>query len=202
MIDVGEDILVEMISKDQVVFAPKSAKELRRDYPELDDYPDLKGLSPQELLFVWAWCCKTSPFLSIAEEKRCGPCIEFAFKSPHQQESRKQAYGAGTGGAPSFPDEIKRAIRVMERFNPGLRIQMAADNLHLLEQCQKAIRRDITGASPEEIEDYMKTAQLARKLMVEIQRDIERGNFGVEERENTMLMNLEGASAAFHKSRS
>ena len=99
-----------------------------------------------------------------------------------------------------FPDHIKGAIRKMEKFDPGLRIQMAADNLHLLKQCQKAIRQDITHAEPEEVEDYMKTAALARKTMADIQKDIEGGNKGVEEVGNTMLKNLEGASAAFHKS--
>ncbi|TXH54133.1 MAG: hypothetical protein E6Q97_11590 [Desulfurellales bacterium] len=202
LLDVSEEIIIEMASKRMTIFAPRSGKDLKREYPELDDYPEFRGLSGEELLFVWAWACPTSPFIDIVEEKRCTPCIDFAFKRPHQNEARKQAYGASTGAAPSFPDEIKNAIKRMERFNPGLRIQMAVDNMHLLSQCQRAIRRDISGASPEEMEEYMKTAKIARQLMSDIHKDIERGNMGADELENTMTKNLEGASAAFHKSRS
>jgi hypothetical protein len=51
------------------------------------------------------------------------------------------------------------------------------------------------------VESYLKTAALARKIQVDILKDLEKGNYGSEEVENTMLKNLEGASAAFHKSR-
>jgi hypothetical protein len=202
LIDANEQVILDMASRRMTIFAPRSGKELKREYPELDDYQEFRGLSSEDLVFVWAWACPTSPFLEIVEEKRCTPCIDFAFKRPHQNAARKQAYGADTGTAPSFPDEIKNAIKRMEKFNPGLRIQMAVDNMHLLTQCQRAIRQDISGATPEEIEDYMKTAKIARQLMSDIHKDIERGNMGVDDVENTMMKNLEGASAAFHKSRS
>lgn len=197
LVDATEDILLEMISKKYVVFALKSNRELKREYPELSEYEEFRQLENRELVFVWAWACRTSPFLELEEEKRLIPCIEWAFPGKQQRESKMADY-AGM----RFPDHIKGAIKRMERFDPGLRIQMAADNIHLLKQCQKAIRQDTSKATPEEMEDYIKTATLARKLMSEIQKDIERGNLGVEESKNTMMQNLEGASAAFHKSRS
>jgi hypothetical protein len=193
--DVRDQIAVDMIRKEYVVFPLRSTKDLNREYPELREYKEFEGLNNGELVFVWAWSCKSSPFLELPEEKRLEPCIEWAFKTPQQREVKMKDYANMR-----FPDHIKAAIRKMEKFNPGLRIQMAADNLHLLKQCQMAIRQDITSATPDEVEDYMKTATLARKLMADIQKDIEGGNKGVEEVGNTMLMNLQGASAAFHKS--
>lgn len=193
--DVRDEIAVDMLKKGYVVFALRSNKELKREYPELAEYDEFKTLNNGEMVFVWAWACRTSPFLDIPEEERLWPCIEWAFKTPQQRETKAKDFANMR-----FPDHIKAAIRKMEKFNPGLRIQMAADNLHLLKQCQMAIRQDITSATPEEVEDYMKTATLARKLMADIQKDIEGGNKGVEEVGNTMLKNLEGASAAFHKS--
>ena len=201
LVDVREDVILEMLQKNMVVHAPKNGKDLKREYPEYDDYPEFTKLDSADLMFVWAWANRTSPFLDIVEEKRCGPCCDFDFKNPHKNTARKEAWGAGTGTAPKFPEEIKNAIRRMELFNPGMRVQMAADNLHLLEQCRKAIRQDITNAEPEEVESYLKTAALARKIQADILKDLEKGNYGSEEVENTMLKNLEGASAAFHKSR-
>mgnify|MGYP006921326599 CR=1 FL=1 len=194
--DASQGILLDMIQKKYVIFALKSNRELKREYPELSDYEEFKSLENRELVFVWAWACRTSPFLELDEEKRLVPCIEWAFPGKQQREAKMNDYANM-----KFPDHIKGAIRRMERFDPGLRVQMAADNMHLLKQCQQAIRQDIKGADPEQIEDYMKTAALARKIMADIQKDIERGNLGVEESKNTMLQNLEGASAAFHKSR-
>lgn len=200
MQDVDAKILASLIEKDYVVMCPKGDRDLRRDYPELNDYPEISRLnSPSEVLFVWWYSCQSSPIKHLPDEKRFPMAVDAAFKKSHAEE-RKKMY-APTGQAPKLPPELKAACRVMEGFNPGLRISMAVDNMHLLRQCQHAIRQDISGATQEEIEDYMKTAALARKLYNEILRDIERGNHGVEEVQNTTLSNLEGVAAQYHKSK-
>lgn len=197
MYDVDQKVLSEMLEKSYVVFAPKGKDDLKRDYPELFEYKELTKLSPPELLFVWWYSCQSSPIVHLPEEKRFPVAIDRSFR-PNQRDAKKQAW-APTGQAPSLPGDIKEAIRVMSKFNPGMRVSMAVDNLYLLRQCQKQIRQD-GFIDQGEREDYLKNAALARKIMSDILKDIERGNHGVEEVENTTLANLEDISATFHKS--
>jgi len=200
MQDVGNELLEKLVDKDYVIFAPKSERDLRRDYPELYDYPEIGKLnSPSEVLFVWWYSCRSSPYYHMPEEKRFPLAIDRSFKGG-QREERKSMY-APHGQAPKLPPELRAACKVMERFNPAMRIELALDGMHLLRQCQIAIRKDIAGSDPDEVEAYMKTAQLSRKLMADVQKDIERGNHGVEEVQNTTLVNLEGVSEQYHKSK-
>ena len=200
MQDIDSQLLKDLVEKDYVIFGPKSERDLRRDYPELYDYPEIGKLnSPSEVLFVWWYSCQSSPYYHMAEEKRFPLAIDRSFKGA-QREERKKMY-APHGQAPKLTPELRAACKVMEKFNPFMRISMAMDGLHLLRQCQHAIRQDVDKSDQEEVEKYMKTASLARKIQAEIMKDIERGNHGVEEVQNTTLVNLEGISEQYHKSK-
>lgn len=193
------EVLEEMVAKDYVVFAPKSGRDLRKDYKELWDYPELASLSESEVLFVWWYSCACSPYAHLPEEKRFPMSVDQSYKGAQRQEKKER--WAPTGGAPSLPTEIKAACKVMEGFNPGMRIQMAVDNLYLLRECQQHIRQEERSSDQKDREDYLKTAKLARAIQAEILKDIEKGNHGVEEVKNTSLQNLEGLSAAYHKNK-
>jgi hypothetical protein len=196
---IDRDILLRMVDKDYVIFAPRGERDLRREYPELYDYPELTKLNPSELLFVWWYSCQSSPIYDLPEEKRFPIAIDRSFKGS-QREERKSKY-ASTAQAPALPSDLKAACKTMNAFNPGMRIQMALDNMHLLRQCQLAIRQNIPLEDPEAVEKFMKTAALSRKIMGEIAKDIERGNHGVDEVQNTTLANLEGLAEAYHKAK-
>ncbi len=194
--DVSEQILLDLIKKDCVIYALKSAKQLKREYKELDDHQEFKSLTSQDLVFVWWFACRCSPAAELPEEKRVLVACDKAFtKSKQQAEARKAEYGTL-----SFPDPIKAAIKVMERFDPGGRISAMADELHLLSQMQHIMRKDISGADMAEVTEWMKAVASARKIRDEILTRIERGGMGVEESGNTLPVNLEGLSSDFMKS--
>jgi len=196
-IDRYDDLRTEMVRKDYVVFAPKGERDLRRDYPELWEYPALTKLAnPSEILFVWWYSCRSSPVIDFPDEKRFRLAVEKSFKGARAEEVK--ARYAPSGQAPLLPEEWKAAVKIMNGFNPFMRIGMAVDNLYLLEQCQRQIRQEQNGTQSDR-EGYLKTAALARKLQADILKDIEKGNHGVDERKNTTLENLEDISSAFHK---
>ena len=196
MEEVRNQVMLSLLEKDYVVFAPKSNKDLKREYPELSDYREFTEITSTELLFVWYWASPSSPLAELAEEKRLDPAIDRAFLNASQKEARKIEY-AGM----NFPSGIKAAIKRMEKFNPGMRVQIMVTKQHLFNECQTAILRKPNYGDPEEVETYLKTSAVASKLMSEIQKETEKGNLGVEESKETALKNLEGASAAFHKQR-
>ena len=196
-IDMNAEVRREMVKKDYVIFCPKSERDLRRDYPELWDYPALAKLAnPSEMLFVWWYSCRSSPIIDMPDEKRFPIAVEKSFKGSRIDEV-KNKYAPG-GVAPALPEEWKAAVKVMNGFNPGMRIEMAVNNIFLFEQCSKHIRQDRMG-DHQDREDYLKTSSLARKIQEDILKSIERGNHGVDERKNTTLENLEDVSSNFHK---
>lgn len=198
VIERDEDVIRQMLEKDYVIFAPKSERDLRRDYPELWDYPEIKKLSrSEEVLFCWYYAIRCSPLIELPDEKRFPAAVDCAFRSPARAEEVKKMY-APTGQAPSLPEEWKAACRVFQRFNPGMRIQMAVDNLFALRECQKHIRQENRGDQTDR-QEYLKTLKTAREIMKDILQDMERGNYGVEERKNTTADNLKGIAAQFIK---
>lgn len=196
-IDRDEEVIREMIAKDYVIFAPKDERDLRRQYPELKEYSPLAKLSsPSEVLFAWWYGCRSSPIIWMKDEKRFAIAVERSFNRGRANEVK--AMYAPSGQAPALPDEWKAAVKVMQEFNPGMRIQMAVDNLFLFRECQRHIRQERSGIQKDR-EDYLKTAERAREIQEKILKSIEKGNYGVEERENTTLKNLEDISSYFHK---
>lgn len=197
MIDRDEKVIREMVQKDYVVFGPKSERDLRRDYPELWDHPPIAKLaSPHEVLFTWWYACRCSPIIELPDEKRFPLAVERSFKGPRVEEFKRRY--APSGQAPALPDELKSACKAMAEFNPWMRIQMAVDNLFALRECQRHIRQENRGLQ-EDRQDYLKTLKIAREIQRDILKDIEKGNYGVEERKNTTLDNLEGIASQFHK---
>lgn len=86
--DNSEQILMDLVSKNYVVYAPKSIKPIKRDYKELDDYEEFKALTSPELVFVWWFACQVSPIIDLPEEKRVMVAVDKAFKIKSQAEAR------------------------------------------------------------------------------------------------------------------
>ncbi len=194
VIDRYEEVLEELARKDYVIYALKSSKQIKREYRELDDHEEFRSLSSAELVFVWWFAVRCSPIIELPEEKRVLVACDKAFKSKGQAEARKIEYGTLR-----FPDHIKNAIKVMDRFDPGGRITAMADDLHTMRQCQTIIRKDISGASMEEATEWIKAVKEARKMRDDILVRVERGGLGVEETSNVMSASLEGVSSDFMK---
>jgi hypothetical protein len=191
-----EDVLIEMVRKDYVVYAPRTVKELKRDYRELNDVAEFADLTSSELLFVWYFSCRCSPLVDLPEEKRVGIACEKSFKIKSQLEARLVEYGSL-----DFPGSIKTAMRKMDSFDPGGRITAMATDRHLLRQCEQVITMSIEGITDMElIKNWLAAAEKARKMRDDILERIERGGRGVEEVSNVSSTSLEGVSRHFMKS--
>lgn len=192
--DVYDEVLAQLAQKDYLVYGPKSVKDIKRDYKELSDYEEFRRITSNELVFCWWFACKCSPIIDMPEEKRVMVAIDKAFRVKSQAEARKIEYASL-----SFSDEMKQAIRLMDRFDPGGRIQAMADDLHTLKQMQQIIRKDIQGATPDEVVEWMKALVPARKIRDEILQRIERGGLGVEEASGVLPVSLENISSDYMK---
>jgi len=100
------------------LFAPKSARGLRIDYPELNNVKEFESLRPAEILFVWNYGCKSSPYFNIDMDereliKRCMEASNFIISDP----TKKAEFLEG-----KFPDKIKASVPVMNSFEPSLRV--------------------------------------------------------------------------------
>lgn len=100
------------------MFYPKTRKGLKDDYPELSKIEAFKTLNKNDLLFVWYYACKASPFyreeeLSIRAKKSV---IESYGEIAGEKMCR--AYSAG-----NFPEKIRIAIPEMGKFQIGPRIK-------------------------------------------------------------------------------
>lgn len=131
------------IKEHLLLFAPKSARGLKFDYPELASIPVLKDLRPAEILFVWYYACKSSPY--------------YDSKSNESEIIKKcmDASGLYVGDGPknanflagNFPDNIKEAIPIMNNFEPNLRILLKLDAIEAILDLRKmtSLKLDVDG---------------------------------------------------------
>jgi len=116
-----------------MLFAPKSTRGLRVDYPELSSYEELKSLFKRDLLFVWYYACKSSPLFNFDGPERVliEKCIK-ASELTFDDEARKTKFLAG-----NFPSKIQAAIEVMNNFEPAARIMAKIEALKDIEDVKK-----------------------------------------------------------------
>lgn len=190
--DASADIVAKLTERHYLIFPPLPAKDMRQQWRELNDVVAFRGLSGAELSFVWWFSNRTSPIAVLPEEKRLGIAIDRSFR-PMQAKDRRVQWAAL-----SFPEHIRGAMLAMAAFDPGGRITAIADDLHLMQQMQSIIRKDITKAPMEDITEWMKAVAGARKIRDEILLRIERGSLGViDAAEAGVDTSLEGLSADF-----
>ena len=100
------------------LFAPKSSRGLRVDYPELSDYEEFKSLRVVELHFVWLVACKSSPLFNstLKDREMIRACLRDArFKISEEDKLEKFLSG-------DFGEKIQTAVQVMHTFEPSVRI--------------------------------------------------------------------------------
>jgi hypothetical protein len=104
------------------IFKPKSTRALYDDYPELKTHMELKSLTRFELLFIWYYACEASPLFKITSNRdRASEAMNLTFFSNKQKrlsDEDKERYLNG-----KFPEKLKAAIEVMERFRIGPRVR-------------------------------------------------------------------------------
>lgn len=188
-------IVLEMAKADKVLFAPKDERSLKLQYPELSECAEFKELNEFEMLFVWGWCCVTSPFLEVPEDDRLGLVIDFAYPT-EQLRTMKHSDFAGC----DFPASIKLAISKMKTFNDKARIEEQAYLLKVRENCKLFIAQDITILSAEEQDKYWLNVSRANKQMVDTRHAVENGSLGVADAEDTFVPRIRrDLIALYHK---
>ena len=100
-----------------MLFAPKSGRGLRVDYPELNEYQEFQGLKSVDMLFVWWFSCKSSPYFDLRKPEReiVQMCIEKS-KMWFDDDGKKERFLAQ-----NFPEKISAAIALMKTFQPSVR---------------------------------------------------------------------------------
>ncbi len=108
----------EFIGEKYSLFYPKSKRSLLDEYPELREYPALKALNRSEILFVWYYACKASPYYNIDDhEKRVIRAMNKSFGKSMREQTRKE-YLSG-----KMPEKILQGIQAMKVFEPAARIR-------------------------------------------------------------------------------
>ncbi|MHA1974621.1 MAG: hypothetical protein ACTSW1_16595 [Candidatus Hodarchaeales archaeon] len=130
-----------------MLFAPKSARGLRVDYPELGKYEELKALRAKELLFVWYYACKSSPLFNYDGPKK--NLIERCIKASNLRIDDPAKLAKFEVG--NFPAKIQAGIDVMFNFEPAARIVAKLEALKDIEDLKKmtSLKLDPNGNHPE-----------------------------------------------------
>lgn len=166
------------------IFEP-SDKDMRIEYPELNDIPEFEGLSGTELKFVWYWSNRTSPYCGMKNIKfKTTKCISASFGDGAKKEQYSRYM------ANSFPEKIRIAMDRMERFSPSTRLRAKLTIEKIFENLEK-----ITEITEEDFMDlqsrkeYANLAVTVTKNMGDMVKQMENA-FGVkysgkEEGDNT-----------------
>lgn len=99
-----------------VLFQP-SDLDLRLDYPELFEYSAFEELTPKEVLFVWYFGNRTSPYYLITDKKKK---LDLCIKASFGYLSDDDYYYYSNG---KMPPQISIAIEQMQKFNPSYRLR-------------------------------------------------------------------------------
>lgn len=108
----------EAIERKFSLFYPNTTGDIFKDYPHLRKEESFERLNRSEMMFVWYFACKSSPFVRTEDE---------------QHRAKKSAHVAfGQKGIPEavakltsldFPEKIRAAIDRMSEYEPGPRIR-------------------------------------------------------------------------------
>lgn len=185
------------MNKEEVylLFAPKSVRSLRFDYPELADYPEFKALSKLDLLFVWYYACKSSPYFNDNNRDRniiekCSRAAGLGFS----EEDKKEKFLSG-----NFSDKIQAAINVMLKFEPSARIIARAQAMKNYNDIMKMTSLELNehgdhpsflgkdgGINMGDKKKYMDMVFDANQKTGEMLAKIEQG-FGITEKSKTIV---------------
>lgn len=191
------ELYQQAIKEGLVVMAPRSLKNLRDQYPELNDkkkYPQFAELSSADMMFVFLFRGACSPFVDMEDKDKLEKCIRLAYRSEQVRGAKLaewiiQDNGEVTGFKGKFP----AALSTMSKFNASARIVDYQAMMILRKNCLQVIANKTPG------KDYISEAAAAMRTLQETTAILEAGSFGVEQKSNTILPSLMG-SLADHRS--
>lgn len=164
------------------MFFPEGKKKLTYQYPELQDYPELKAVNDNELLFAWYYGCDSSPFVDIPNEvNKIQACIEVAFTT--MDDAKRQKFING-----DFSDSINQAIDIFKGLEISMRTRAKLMAEKTIQQFEKIVMGDEVFIDEDGNRDrkaqqeHIKTLALITKEMPFVIAQAERG-FGVNLKE-------------------
>jgi hypothetical protein len=144
---------------------------------------------------VWWFRCSASPYYDMEDAEKLENCVRISYPTEQQRESKLKEFKTG------FPDNIKSAFKRMESFNLGARVENYLYTQRVRENCKEMLAVDIATMDLEEQESWSKRAPGIWRLLEETSKTLEKGGFGVVEREQTVVDELDGSVRAFRQSR-
>jgi hypothetical protein len=194
--NIEPQLLRELVQKDYVLYAPKSKRGLKMEYPDLNDYEDFAQLNEPEMLFVWSWACTSSPFreMPLDNNLRLKACLEYAYPDELARKTKFSDY-SGRG----LPDHIQRAVIQMGNFNLAARVEEMTYLMQLRANCKHEIAQDIRDMKDEQKDQYWVNAAKARKELVETRHVVERGAMGLAEEKDTHVHIMKNLIGLYHK---
>ena len=141
-----------------VVFEPKGKGDLRVDYPELAEVEEFASLNNKDMLFVWNWANRTSPYFAIKNKmEKVRHCIKAAYGEKYLSEKDRNNYYSQ-----KFPPKVQVAIETMSQYNPSIRdraktiVEKIFDNFEEITSVPVA---EVKVMPTDEKEDYVGLAQ-------------------------------------------
>ena len=184
VVSVYNDMMLELVQKDYVLFAPKSRRGLKYDYPELadkDKTPELVGVRDPDVLFSWAWACSSSPFIDIKpKEEKLRICCLYAYSDESAARKAKEY-------ALTFPPEVERAIGKMASYSKEARVEEYVAIRIARENYKHMLAQDISMASVKEQREWAENSLIAQKGLAQQRDRVEGFSLGIEESHNTLI---------------
>lgn len=173
------------------IFAPKSARILYEDYPELKKHGEtFKNLQTVDLLFVWYYACEASPLSEIINPKKRA---EESIRVTYDLVKRKKIDSLYREKLVNlrFEDKMKKAIDLMSSFRVGPRLrakiiaEKAFENLEKMLDIDASDDANFIGANGEvdwtKKKAYMETVSKAITMMPDLINQLE-SSFSVTEK--------------------
>lgn len=118
-----------------ILFGPKSAKSLMRQYPELRKEKEFKDISGDDLLFSWYIGNESSPIdPDWGEQIRYKTAAAYAIRD----EKMRAKYASM-----DVPDKVKEAIERMKKYSPEARMVAKRMVQAMFHNLQKIVNVDV-----------------------------------------------------------
>lgn len=122
------------------IFVP-SEKDMRIEYPELNDMPEFNDMPDADIRFCWYYACKSSPFVNKGYVDR--DRMYFSIKEAYGENytSNKQAMALFVG---EFSQKIIDGINRMKNFSPGIRSRANSMIERIMSNMEMVVMLDAT----------------------------------------------------------
>jgi hypothetical protein len=121
------------------IFEP-TGKDMRKDFPELKDYPELNELKSREIRFCWYMGNKTSPL--VAKGLKGEALVKAAVDLCYDQKAKENNARLKLILSGDIPQDILNGISRMSSFSPTYRLRAKWMNEYVFDQLNSLVVLD------------------------------------------------------------